>query len=62
VVFPIENMAKANLKLLLDVVDGRVSPPHSVEIPTEYIPRESCGEAVPAAQAGEQNFSKGAYT
>jgi LacI family purine nucleotide synthesis repressor len=40
--FPVEKMAKACLNLLLDVVNGKVSPPYSIEIPTEYIPRESC--------------------
>jgi LacI family purine nucleotide synthesis repressor len=47
VLFPIENMAKACLTILLDVVSGRVSPPYSIEIPTEYISRESCGEYQP---------------
>jgi LacI family purine nucleotide synthesis repressor len=42
--FPVENMARACLNLLLDIGSGKVSPPYSIEIPTEYIPRESCGK------------------
>jgi LacI family purine nucleotide synthesis repressor len=51
--FPIESMAAACLRLLLDVVAGKVSPPYSVVIPTEYIPRESCGEMKPAMHTGQ---------
>jgi DNA-binding LacI/PurR family transcriptional regulator len=43
VVFPIEDMAGACLSLLLDVINGKAAPPCSREIPTYYIPRESCG-------------------
>jgi DNA-binding LacI/PurR family transcriptional regulator len=46
VTFPVEKMAQACFSLLLDVINGKVSPPHSIEIPIEYIPRESC-PAVP---------------
>ncbi len=40
---PMEKMAAACLKLALDLLAGRVSPPCSIELPIVYRKRESCG-------------------
>ena len=40
---PMEKMAAACLDLLLKLLSGKVSPPFSIELPVEYIRRESCG-------------------
>jgi DNA-binding LacI/PurR family transcriptional regulator len=60
--FPIEEMARECLHLLLDVVAGKASPPHSIELATEYIPRESCGGVGPAIKTVHQNLLQGAHT
>lgn len=44
VYLPMEKMAAACLKLALDLLAGRVSPPCSIELPIEYRKRESCGD------------------
>ncbi len=41
---PMEEMAVSCFDLLLDLVNNQIKPPHSVELPIVYIPRESCGE------------------
>jgi DNA-binding LacI/PurR family transcriptional regulator len=41
---PIEKMAELCFKTLLDVTDGKIEPPFSVDLPVEYIAWESCGE------------------
>jgi LacI family transcriptional regulator len=40
---PMEKMAAACLRLALDLLSGRVSPPCSIELPVVYQERESCG-------------------
>lgn len=42
---PIEKMAAACLQLSLDLLNGMVDPPHSIELPVYYKARESCGGA-----------------
>jgi len=39
---PMENMAAACFQLALDLLDNRVSPPHSVKLETPFVARESC--------------------
>jgi DNA-binding LacI/PurR family transcriptional regulator len=41
---PIERMAELCFNMLLDVTDGKTEPPFSIDLPVEYIARESCGE------------------
>lgn len=41
---PMEAMAKECLFMLLGLMDGKIAPPYSKELPFEYVPRESCGE------------------
>ena len=41
---PMEKMAEACLKLVFDMLNHRIEPPHSIELPIHYIARESCGE------------------
>jgi LacI family transcriptional regulator len=42
---PMEKMAESCLHLALDLLAGRIEPPHSIELPVVYRARESCGEA-----------------
>jgi LacI family transcriptional regulator len=42
---PMEKMAESCLHLALDLLAGRLEPPHSIEHPIVYRARESCGEA-----------------
>lgn len=46
---PIEEMGGECLRLLLRVMDREVEPPYSLELPVEYIPRESCGPTLRAS-------------
>jgi len=41
---PMEKMAETCLRLVFDVLNHRIEPPHSIELPVHYIARESCGE------------------
>lgn len=41
---PMEKMAEACLRLVFDVLNHKIEPPHSIELPIHYIARESCGE------------------
>lgn len=41
---PMEAMAEECLSVLLDLMNGQISPPYSKELHFEYVPRESCGE------------------
>ena len=40
---PMERMARNCFELLQDLLDHKISPPYSIELPVEYIARESCG-------------------
>lgn len=40
---PMEKMAQSCFQLLMDLIDRKVLPPHSIELPVDYIQRESCG-------------------
>ena len=40
---PMEQMAAACLRLLLDRLEGRDTSPESHMLPVQYLPRESCG-------------------
>lgn len=42
---PMEKMAKNCLEMLFDIYAGKLQPPYSIELPVEYIARESCGIA-----------------
>lgn len=41
---PMEKMAESCLRLVLDLLAGRVEPPYSIELPVVYNSRESCGD------------------
>lgn len=43
---PMEKMAQACLQLVMDLLAGTVDPPHSIELPVIYRPRESCGDRI----------------
>ena len=40
---PMERMARNCFDMLQDLLDHKIAPPYSIELPVEYIARESCG-------------------
>lgn len=42
---PMEKMAGACLRLVFDIMFGRVAPPYSINLPIQYIARETCGDS-----------------
>lgn len=43
IILPMEKMAESCLELTLNLLEAKVEPPHSVELPLRYQSRESCG-------------------
>jgi LacI family transcriptional regulator len=40
---PMEQMARSCFEMLQDLLEHKITPPYSTELPIEYIARESCG-------------------
>jgi len=50
---PVSAKGEAAARLLVDLINGRVSAPQHIILPTELIIRQSCGAAVRAIKGGD---------